>query len=152
MSEDLNTSVTYLAEHAKVLRDGAAPHQQPLANHIQALVDHARSGPALEQNLQLDQLRRNVAVLIDERDNARMERDTAVSEHQAALRQITELESDLADASRVRQELDAKLAELEKAAEGKTGTGIASTAGDTHADLKEKAKASTAKKTGGKPD
>ena len=80
-------STDYLVNYAKTLREGGAPHQQELAGHLEAVVD---AGPAIAQHAAKDEkiaeletqivnLKASIGSLMDERDDARAERDEALA-------------------------------------------------------------------------
>jgi hypothetical protein len=80
-----------LAAHAVVLRSSGAPHQQELADWIEAVVAHVNNVNDNTNVVQLENLRQNVGTLIDERDSARDACDVAA-------RRIEELEQQLEEA------------------------------------------------------
>jgi predicted nucleic acid-binding Zn-ribbon protein len=86
---DRQEAIRKLAAHAVVLRAGGAPHQQELAEWLEAVTQHVVDDET--DSARLETLRGNVAAIIDERDSARDACD-------AAARRIEELEKQLEEA------------------------------------------------------
>lgn len=122
MIDEINTVLPRVEAHAKTLIEGAAPHQQELANDMLALAAHAKaaSSHATEVHGQLAELRGNMNAVLHDRDLTQKARDAAQ----------TEIDT-----------LKAQVADLTKQLDAAKALGIASTAGKSHADLKEDIKA-----------
>src|SRR6478609_1952317 len=94
---DVGAAAARLAEHARTLREGAAPHQQGLADDLTALASHVAGGTVsrrrheeLQQAERLAQdqlrtLRQNVDKTLDDRDLAKKALEELKREHEREL-------------------------------------------------------------------
>jgi septal ring factor EnvC (AmiA/AmiB activator) len=126
-----------IATHAQTLIEGGAPHQQQLAQDLEALVTLVASNT--EAARQLANLRASVDKALDDRDQARKERDEAKAEIERLNKHFEEqvilvMDKYDADLKKIRSEID------ERVAKEHAKLGAASTKGETHADLKARAK------------
>lgn len=144
---DAANSIEYLRSHAKVLREGQAPHQQPLAHAIEAVLEavsadavtsYAQRNAGLSNELtdalaKIGILETNTAGLITERDEAR--ELNANLTRQMDVR-CTDLQEQLRLSKATVALRDERICALETDLAGKNGTGIATTSGETLADIK----------------
>lgn len=135
--DDINGVAARLLTHAQVLTAGAAPHQQQLASDLHALATHVQTRTIdtskwvarSAHQATVDELalaNTTIESMKGDLTRARADRDEAQKE-------VARLADGYAALIARRDELEAKLEDAKK-------FGIASTAGDTHADLKDKTK------------
>ena len=152
-------AIATLTAHAQVLRQGGAPHQQDLAQAIEdvlkltadpagqvaaahalladrdrhlveATAQHARAVAAIERTAgERERLRGEMHDAVAARDEATRHRDEAQQERDALNAKLAELNATVLD-------LQGKVAATQADLDAKNATGIATTAGDTLADIK----------------
>jgi|GEM_PF-2926159 len=125
-------AVTYLSEHAKVLREGGAPHQQPLAAAIEEVLNEAPAVAAVDTT-EFDNLKAQVATLqtelADSNDkvtNLQGNLDNLLRVRDDLQAQLEKAMADLHAAKAANTELEAKLARgpLSVAADPVGGRGV----------------------------
>lgn len=135
-----------LRAHAKVLREGQASHQQPLAAAIEVALEAADAKSITqyaETNAQL------TSALADAKAQLEIARGHLVDMSAETERLIAKtgdrdnLEVKVVELEGKLKAAEARVVELEAALAGKVGTGTASTAGETMADIKAKSKGKT---------
>lgn len=173
----MTDAIATLTAHAKVLREGGAPHQQDLAQAIEDVLKitadpaaqiaaahtlladrdrhlvestakHDRATAAIQrvtnEREQVRGVMQDAVAARDEavrhRDEAQKERDVAIGQVKASTDRINDLEATLVAVTKERDDLAKDLAAAQK-------TGIATTKGETHADLKAKSKGQSATTT-----
>jgi chromosome segregation ATPase len=145
MNDHVSGAAARMSEHAKVLRQGAAPHQQPLAEDLETLCSAVTGTPLVgETSVQttLDELalaNTTIEGMKDQLTKARAERDEAS-------KMVEDLKAKLEERDAEVETLNQAVIELQEEAKK---LGVHSTKGETHADLKEKAQASQTTKKGG---
>lgn len=114
-NEEIEGAVARCAEHARVLRAGAAPHQQPLAADLETLVKIADRTVLEPVRAELELANTTIESMKDQLTKAREERDNLRGELNTAQKEITLAQSTILSLEQERYNLRARLGAIEGA-------------------------------------